>query len=138
MARRRTRTTVRSDAQAARSQGRLGNLPTPLRPGAEVAPASGPRRDVTVIGRLLTPTQLSAVRSIMRLFVEDDLANGVSPAEQVRCVACEGWRSAPGFIRYEQLDFCNVCATDFELARLRGLARSAAAYLESQQRPASA
>lgn len=101
-----------------------------------VAPCQ--RRELTPVGRALTAEQLDAVRAIMRLFVDDDLAKGISPARQLLCAACERWQSAPGFILYERSEFCNDCATDFETARLRGLARTAADYLNLIQRRASA
>ena len=109
-----------------------------LRPLPATAGEGARRSNLAGVGRALTAEQISAVRAIMRLFVEDDLAKGVSPGRRMRCIACADWRSAPGFIRYEQLDFCNDCAGAFETARLRGLVRTAAQYLETEQRRVSA
>ncbi len=81
------------------------------------------------VGRWLTPEQVRAVAAVMRLFVEDDLANGVSPSRGLWCDACERVRPAPGFIRYEQRQVCNPCATEYEIQRARGLVRSFKEYL---------
>ena len=118
-----------------RVKGWHGGLSQDLRPLPNAAAPA--RSNLAVVGRALTAEQVSAVRAIMRLFVEDDLAKGVSPARRMRCVACADWQSAPGFIRYERLDFCNDCASAFETARLRGLVRTAAQYLEAEQRKVS-
>lgn len=87
------------------------------------------RRPTTSVGRWLTPEQVRAVAAVMHLFVEDDLANGVSPSRGLWCDACERVRPAPGFIRYEQRQVCNACATEYEIQRARGLVRSIKEYL---------
>jgi hypothetical protein len=76
-----------------------------------------------------TPTQVAAVRSVMQLFVEDDLARGVTRHSRLWCVACASQQQAPGFVRYDGYWFCNPCATSYELARLSGTARVVADVL---------
>ena len=71
--------------------------------------------------RELTPGQLAAIRTVMRLFVDDDLADGVSPHRQMYCHACRAARPMPGFIRYEPYRLCNPCATEYEVAQTSGL-----------------
>ena len=138
MARRQPRAGNTLPLDRPRAKGWRGDPPQELRPLPATTGEPARRSNLAVVGRVLTAEQVSAVRAIMRLFVEDDLAKGVSPARRMRCVACADWRSAPGFIRYERLDFCNDCASAFETARLRGLVRTAAQYLESEQRKVSA
>src|SRR5579884_2987271 len=69
-----------------------------------------------------TPAQLAAIEATMRLFVEDDLASGVSPRRKIFCDACHQARPMPGFVRYDRYLLCNPCATDYEVARIRGVA----------------
>jgi hypothetical protein len=88
--------------------------------------------------RTLTSDQLAAARAAMDLVREDDLARGVSPLLHRRCDGCQRWRSAPGFVQYESVYLCHACATGYELARLRGVARTPAAYLAAHARPGSA
>ena len=71
--------------------------------------------------RALTPRQVHAIREVMRIFVEDDLANGVPPGKRLFCHACEASRPAAGFIKYGRLAFCNACAVEYEMARARAL-----------------
>ncbi len=108
-----------------------GEPPMRLRPARPDARREAPRpRTVPApVGRWLTPEQVRAVAAVMHLFVEDDLANGVSPARGLWCDACERVRPAPGFIRYDQRQVCNACATEYEIQRARGLVRSIKEYL---------
>ncbi len=76
-----------------------------------------------------TARQVAAVRAVMQLFVEEDLESGVSPRRQMRCTRCARPRPLPGFLLYDGVRLCNACATDFELARIRGTARTAAEFL---------
>ncbi|MBI2760738.1 MAG: hypothetical protein HYX51_04855 [Chloroflexi bacterium] len=71
-----------------------------------------------------------AIAAVMRLFVEDDLVNGVSAERTMSCDACGAMRPAPGFIRYEQRQLCNPCATAYETRRARGLVRTIGAHLD--------
>ncbi len=73
----------------------------------------------------LTPRQRAAVRAVMRLFVEEDLARGVSPRQRLHCSACRRPRPMPGFVRYGEHLLCNECATAYEVARLCGQVRCA-------------
>lgn len=121
-----------------------GPAPTPDQPGAqgprtkppdEAPPLPGPYPARAAAGwpslRRRTPTgaQIAAVRVVMRLFADDDLANGVSPERRQRCAACRSWQPAPGFVEYERLAFCNVCATAYEIDRLRGVIDAAPEYV---------
>ncbi len=65
----------------------------------------------------------------MRLFVEDDLANGISPRASQRCDICESPRPMAGFIRYDGRLACNDCATDYEIRRAFGQVRSIGGYV---------
>ncbi|MER3419032.1 MAG: hypothetical protein C4290_00230 [Chloroflexota bacterium] len=75
--------------------------------------------------RQVTSRQRAAVQAVMRLFVEEDLAQGVSPHQLLDCAACRRPRPMPGFIRYGRHLLCNECATEYEIARLRGQTRCA-------------
>jgi hypothetical protein len=80
----------------------------------------------------LTPGQLAAVREIMRLLVEEDLDEGVSPRFRVHCDVCHRPRQMAGFVLYEGLRMCNACATEYEIARLRRLVNSAEDFLAAR------
>jgi formate dehydrogenase maturation protein FdhE len=62
--------------------------------------------------------QVTAVRQAMALFVQDDLARGLSPLLNYFCHACERARPALGFIHHGRYQLCNACATEYEVARL--------------------
>ena len=93
------------------------------------APSHAPRT-ITQVGRSLTPSQVEAIRTVMRLFVDDDTASGVDPRCTLLCHRCAAPRRAIGSVRYDRLTFCNACSTEYEIARARGLVESAAQYLE--------
>jgi hypothetical protein len=100
---------------------------TPLwRPCRDARPYLVPRRGE----KALSADQLMAIAAVMRLFVEDDLVNGVSAERTIVCDACGAMRPAPGFIRYEQRQLCNPCATAYETRRARGLVRTIGAHLD--------
>jgi hypothetical protein len=80
--------------------------------------------------RDLTPRQVEAIAAVMRLFVDDDLANGVSPERMRPCDACGQERPAPGFVRYDGGELCNPCATEYEVRRARGVTQSIGVYLD--------
>lgn len=80
--------------------------------------------------RTLTRREVQAVRNVMHLFRDDDLAQGVSRSARRWCACCNRPRPAAGFITYDALAFCNCCAVGFEFARLRHLARTAAEYAD--------
>jgi hypothetical protein len=87
--------------------------------------------------RPLSAEQVAAVRTVMRLFVEDDLAAGVTPDERDVCDACRKERPAAGAIHYDDVYLCNACATEYELARLRGQVRDAGQFVETHDPPAT-
>jgi hypothetical protein len=70
--------------------------------------------------RILTESQIEAVRRAMRVFVEDDLARGVLASSLQPCDACQSSRPAVGFIHYGGYHVCNQCATAYELALMSG------------------
>ncbi len=83
-------------------------------------------------GRNLTPEQIAAIRAVMRLFVEDDIANGVPLERRMYCDACQKPQSALGFIQYDRHLLCNPCAVEYEVARARGLALSAGQFVRDK------
>ena len=70
--------------------------------------------------RTLTPGQVQAIRTVMQLFVEEDLAAGPPRTRSRWCAGCEAPRPGAGFIAYECADLCHGCATAYELARACG------------------
>lgn len=82
--------------------------------------------------RTLSAEQVAAIRAVMRLFVEDDLANGVAPNKRMLCDACQTAQPSLGFIEYDRHLLCNGCATEYEVARARGLALSAGQYVRDK------
>jgi hypothetical protein len=82
------------------------------------------RQDAAGRARGLSQAQLAAVRTVMALFVEDDLARGVSPWETEYCPGCDDARPLPGFVLYDRASayafLCNACATEYEVARMQG------------------
>jgi len=53
----------------------------------------------------------------MQLILEDDLTLGVSPAAFIYCPACERERLRVGAVPYQRYFVCNLCATEFEIAK---------------------
>ena len=102
----------------------LRAAPAPRR----ATPASGPR-PVAQVGRLLTPRQTESARAIMRLFLKEDLAHGVPADQRLLCQCCGQTKWAAGYVLYGRSAFCNDCATELELSRLRGRCDSAAEFL---------
>ena len=82
--------------------------------------------------RTLTPAQVDAIRAAMRLFVDDDLARGSAIRAKLYCDACERARPAPGFIQYDRYGLCNLCATEYEVARARGQVSTAGQYVRDK------
>ena len=78
--------------------------------------------------RLLTRTQVQAIRAAMQTFVDEDASFGRGRMLPRWCVYCQMDRPGPGFIAYDCGDFCNECATDFEMARAQGLVRTVAEF----------
>jgi hypothetical protein len=83
--------------------------------------------------RPLSERQVGAIRTAMRLFVQDDLALGRAAAERLYCDACELPQPAAGFIRYGRYQVCNSCATEYELVRARGLAGSIGQFVRDRR-----
>jgi formate dehydrogenase maturation protein FdhE len=93
--------------------------------------AAAPREGAA--GRVLSSAQLAAIHAVMHLFVDDDLAAGVSPHTRIHCDACVGPRPQPGAIRYERYLLCNGCATEYEVARIRGVVAAAGQYVRGKR-----
>jgi hypothetical protein len=98
-------------------------------------PRRSPRTRSKDGARMITPTQVQAIREAMRVFVEDDLAGGQRTASRW-CDRCRAARPAAGFIDYAGGDLCNDCATDYELARANGITSDVAAFIASHARRA--
>src|SRR5215207_1327689 len=64
--------------------------------------------------------QIAAIHAVMRLFIEDDLANGTTADAMRPCDRCRLERPAAGFIRYGDRQVCNGCATAYEIDRITG------------------
>ena len=77
--------------------------------------------------------QVAAIRAVMRIFVEDDVANGVAPHARMYCDACQSARPAAGFIRYDRHELCNGCATEYEVARVAGSVLTAGQYVRDKR-----
>jgi len=77
----------------------------------------------------VTEGQREAIEEAMRIIVEEDRERGVDPAATFRCRRCGGQRQLMGSVDYEGIRLCNGCATRFEMARMTGKARSAAAFV---------
>jgi hypothetical protein len=91
------------------------------------------------VPRTLTPVQLTALQTVMRLFVEEDLGRGIGPTQVRYCSACHSYRPMAGFIQYGTHAVCNRCATAYEIARLRGVVATIDQHLQRTprgQRPA--
>lgn len=66
----------------------------------------------------------TSVRAVMRCFVDDDIAQGVTG--EFHCPACAQEKPNAGAINYvvygtakgKSPNFCNDCSTDFEISRL--------------------
>jgi hypothetical protein len=78
----------------------------------------------------LTERQVDAIRTAMRLFVEEDLARGVLPQNTRLCSVCRQPRSAAGFVTYADFHLCNQCATEYEISRAQGIVKSISDFPE--------
>ncbi len=81
----------------------------------------------------LSERQIGAIRTAMRLFVQDDLALGRASAERLYCDACELPQPAAGFIQYGRYQVCNGCATEYELVRAQGLVGSIGQFIRDRR-----
>jgi hypothetical protein len=77
----------------------------------------------------VTEGQREAIEETMRIIVEEDRERGVDPAATFPCRRCGKKRPLIGSVDYEGIRLCNRCATRFEMARMTGKARSAAAFV---------
>ncbi|MGE0544274.1 MAG: hypothetical protein AB7R89_29275 [Dehalococcoidia bacterium] len=94
--------------------------------------AEPPAYAVSPATRALTSQQVAAIRDVMHLFLEDDLDRGIPPGVSEYCPACDAPKPLPGFVRYDDVALCNACATDYEIARTRGLVQDAATYIDDR------
>ncbi|MHB8573915.1 MAG: hypothetical protein ACYDCQ_01150 [Dehalococcoidia bacterium] len=92
--------------------------------------AARPEHAIAQVGRALTPSQIEAIRTVMRLFVDDDTARGVDPRCTLVCQRCAGPRPAIGSVRYERYTFCHECSIEYEIVRARGLIEAPAEFLD--------
>jgi formate dehydrogenase maturation protein FdhE len=83
--------------------------------------------------RPLSAAQVEAIRSAMRVFVDDDLARGTEPQRRAYCDGCERARPAAGFIQYDRYCLCNDCATEYEVARARALVSTPGQYIRDKR-----
>jgi|SRR5579875_296775 len=83
--------------------------------------------------RPLSERQIGAIRTAMRLFVDDDVAQGRTVADRLYCDACELPQPAAGFIRYGRYQVCNACATEYEIVQARGLAGSIGQFVRGRR-----
>ncbi|TAK67116.1 MAG: hypothetical protein EPO22_03220 [Dehalococcoidia bacterium] len=77
----------------------------------------------------VTEGQREAIEEAMRIIVEEDRERGVDPFATFGCRRCGKQRQLIGSVDYEGIRLCNSCATRFEMARMTGKARSAAAFV---------
>ncbi len=87
----------------------------------------------TMLLRPISASQLAAVRTIMQLFIDEDLTNGVSLSQRLLCHGCRLPCSMAGFLQYERYQLCNGCATEYEVARMRGVVASIGQYVREKQ-----
>lgn len=83
--------------------------------------------------RPLSPAQLLRIQTVMHGFVEDDLDRGVTADARLFCDACRRGRPVAGFIRYARYQFCNACATDFEVGQALGRVGTPGQYVRDRQ-----
>jgi hypothetical protein len=110
-----------------------GTEPAPARRTRR--PSTGPRTLTAGLGprHPLTQKQVAAIRSVMRLFVEEDLGNGIQPDERTFCDACQEVRPLAGTIPYGRYLLCNACATEYEVARTGGLVPTAGRFVRDKR-----
>ena len=77
----------------------------------------------------VTEGQREAIEEAMRIIIEEDRERGVDPAAVFGCRRCGRQRQLMGSVDYDGIRLCNSCATRFEMARMTGKARSAAAFV---------
>ena len=77
----------------------------------------------------VTEGQREAIEEAMRIIIEEGRERGVDPAATFGCRRCGRQRQLIGSVNYDGIRLCNSCATKFEVARVTGKARSAAAFV---------
>lgn len=90
-------------------------------------------RGAAPVARPLSAAQIEAIRRAMRVFVDDDLARGEEPHRRAYCDGCERARPVAGFIQYDRYSLCNACATEYEIARARGLVSTVGHYVRDKR-----
>ena len=104
-----------------------------LAAGAEIVmPRSLAATERSSAARHLSPSQVTAIRSAMQLFIDDDLARGVRRTDRIYCDACQRPRPAAGVIRYSRYSLCNGCATEYEVARAGGALSSPGQFVRDK------
>jgi hypothetical protein len=95
-------------------------------------------RPSVAVRQALAPELARVVRSVMRQFATIDQSASGASGSSLNCDACRQRRPCAGFIRYNQLLFCNDCAADYEVHRVRGLASAASEFIAASacQQPA--
>jgi|GEM_PF-3611164 len=116
----------------------LQGEPAGTRPRDSLFPAAGDGgalrgRGSAPMVRPLSAAQIEAIRRAMRVFVEDDLARGEEPHRRAYCDGCERARPVAGFIQYDRYSLCNDCATEYEIARARGIVASVGHYVRDKR-----
>ena len=93
-------------------------------------------REAADSARALTDGQLTAIQTVMALLAEDDLGRGIAPSETEYCPACDDARPLPGFVLYDRTSgyafVCNWCATEYEVAQMRGLVSDIGDFLRAK------
>lgn len=84
------------------------------------------------VEHVLTETQIEAICATMKLFVEDDLARGISASSRIYCDGCERARQAVGVIQYDRYSLCNRCAIEYEVGRARGMIVTPGQYVRDK------
>ncbi len=82
---------------------------------------------------MLTASQLAAVQHVMRLFVDEDLDHGVTPHQRRYCHGCQRARPLAGSLAYAHYQLCNTCATEYEVACIRGAVETIGQYVRDKQ-----
>jgi hypothetical protein len=120
-----------SQPQPAPSGSSAGTPPRTLSPAAPLVTAPGSPGKST--GSRLSARQVESIRTAMRVFMDDALANGVPGTARRYCDACERARPAPGFIHYDRYELCNACAIEYEVARASGLITTTGQYVRDKR-----
>ncbi|HTE86281.1 MAG TPA: hypothetical protein VK821_16275 [Dehalococcoidia bacterium] len=88
--------------------------------------AKRPRR------RAVSKREIAEICASMRLLADDDLARGFIADRRRYCDACERAVCAAGFVQYERYALCNHCATEYEVATVRGVTSSIGRFVRDK------